>query len=755
MKQNKLSLFLITLASGFLLYQNAAASGYGYATFMEEFWYDASGRLADPATGAGNLWTTPRNGIVVTNDPSVPYGSLNGLTNGLVASYGDRCIIYPTNDYQDAPYEKWGNAGQYNPGTSAYPGAGTNIYITFLYKFDDSGTPLDSLGQRVVQLEKQNSGKTSAGNISYMLVHCRDTAGDGNHIQLGISKYSGNGTAYPMVTNWSAKNLKYGQTFFVVAKMAMRGNGHYPAQPGNPYETNALWINPNTNSFNGEEPLPPDAYVDDGLDDTSPTGPGRFFVDASGQSAEMDEIRIGNYWADVTPQAGQCLEPLISGSPGTNINVDASVTCFDGQGVPLNVKAIATGTTYQWQISNGLTMAWTNIPGAITRNYTTKNLWVGPDNGTKYRAIAASTCFGPPYHYATSHVATATVTAATTTPVSLIMYDNFSDLNYQNGPITTNNSMWYTATPGIVTAADGIGIEITPSPATSTLYLGYFLSNAVVSLGVTNAIKVSLPFTIGDMNSPVQNGDLRFGLWDYYDGGVRVNAWDSTATGNSARGAGVRGYLVDIDFGTNFTVNSPIDLLYRSQILDNNLAGTTGGIYTELGNGPDGQGSFTNVSSFQANTTYGLQYQVTRCNTNYTRVTVTITNAAGTNWMATSKDTNGVYYRFDAFGMWVNSLERSAQGFTLPTYEVQVIPVPWEVEAMHMAQAVRSGNDVNLTWNTWPGTDKASFAYTVQYKTNLLDTNWVSLTTNITTTAYTHTNPPNATGFYRVRYPGT
>ena len=66
-----------------------------------------------------------------------------------------------------------------------------------------------------------------------MLVYARDKNQDGN-INLGISKYSGNGTAYPMVTNWAATNIHYGQTFFVVTKMAMRGNAYYPARPRQP-----------------------------------------------------------------------------------------------------------------------------------------------------------------------------------------------------------------------------------------------------------------------------------------------------------------------------------------------------------------------------------------------------------------------------------------------------------------------------------------------------------------------------------------
>ena len=106
----------------------------------------------------------------------------------------------------------------------------------------------------------------------------------------------------------------------------------------------------------------------------------------------------------------------------------------------MRVNAIATGTTYQWQMSNSAA-GWFNISNATASYYTTPNLWVNLDNGTKYRAIAGSTCFNPA-HYATSHVATATVTAATTTPVGLIMYDNFSDGSYSSGALTTNNSLW-------------------------------------------------------------------------------------------------------------------------------------------------------------------------------------------------------------------------------------------------------------------------------------------------------------------------
>ena len=218
----------------------------------------------------------------------------------------------------------------------------------------------------------------------------------------------------------------------------------------------------------------------------------------------------------------------------------------------MSVNAVGTGTIYQWEVSKDGGTTWNAISNQTATYYTTPNLWVNLDNGNKYRAIAASTCFNP-YHYATSHVATATVSTVTTTPVRLIMYDNFSDLSYSSGQIATNNSLWYTATPTLVSATDGTGLEITPSSSTSTLYLGYFHDQCVVTLGVTNALLVTIPFTLGDMENPVVVGPLRFGVFDYYDGGSRVNTDDALVTGSAGKGQSVRGYMSDMDFGTNFT----------------------------------------------------------------------------------------------------------------------------------------------------------------------------------------------------------
>jgi hypothetical protein len=81
--------------------------------------------------------------------------------------------------------------------------------------------------------------------------------------------------------------------------------------------------------------------------------------------------------------------------------------------------------------------------------------------------------------------------------------------------------------------------------------------------------------------------------------------------------ANVRGYMLNLDFGTNFTVNSPVQILARSFLPDINLMGTVSD-YQSLGSGPAG-GGFTGAHAFQAGTQYTLVFSVTRTAVNHGR----------------------------------------------------------------------------------------------------------------------------------------
>jgi hypothetical protein len=423
------------------------------------------------------------------------------------------------------------------------------------------------------------------------------------------------------------------------------------------------------------------------------------------------------------------------------------------------VGVIASGPTYQWQLSQDGGTTWNNISGALQPTYSTPNLWIASDNGNKYRAIIYVECNGL---YTTSAVATATLNAPVSTPTGVIMDDNFNwETDGQRGalPVTTTHSFWVTAPPSEnLTDYPGPDMVGTPVSATSTLYLGYFISgrneansvpntNLPVHLDVNRAIKVTLPFTPNSFGSHTNNGALRFGLFDYADGGVLLTEDSTLASGSAGNGRNVRGYMLSVDFGTTFTANSPLSLLARFGLGDNNLMGSTSD-YISMGSGPSG-GGYTNATAFQAATPYTLVFQVTRTAVNSVRVTATITGG-GTNWTYSSIETNYAYHRFDAFGIRPNSLETSADTFNFPEFKVEVIEVAAEITGINITGISRTGNSVTLTWSPTPA---GSFTYSVQRKLDLLDATWTTLQTGITTTTYTDTGATSSNGFYRVVSP--
>jgi hypothetical protein len=263
------------------------------------------------------------------------------------------------------------------------------------------------------------------------------------------------------------------------------------------------------------------------------------------------------------------------------------------------------------------------------------------------------------------------------------------------------------------------------------------------------------------MDSHTNNGDMRFGLYDYADGGTLITNDTTAAGGSSGNGINVRGYMLSLDFGTNFTVSAPLSLWVRDGLNDINLMGTEGD-YLAMGGGPNttpGGGGYTNAPAFQPGGNYTLVFQVTRTDTNTCRFTTSITgvNYAGvsTNWTYTALDTNGLaYHRFDSFAMRPNSLEETADYFTFPYFEVQVVPTAWEIQQINPVTVTRTGTSATLNWTPIP-TGVATFSYSVQKATQLLYTNtvWTTLTTNLSSTTYTDTSATASNSFYRVHSP--
>jgi hypothetical protein len=177
------------------------------------------------------------------------------------------------------------------------------------------------------------------------------------------------------------------------------------------------------------------------------------------------------------------------------------------------------------------------------------------------------------------------------------------------------------------------------------------------------------------------------------------------------------------------------------------LMGTTGD-FTSLGSGPTNNVN-TNAISFLGNTTYTLQFTVTRTALNVVSVNASI-SGGGTNWSFVSTETNLAYHRFDSFAIRPNSLETSADSFNFSEFKVEVLAMQLSPASIKITDVSHTGNNVTLNWSPTPA---GTFTYTVQRKLNLTDAAWITLQTGISTATYTDTTASGATGYYRVSSP--
>ena len=668
-----------------------------------------TGVLGEPGIGTDEGWGNPpgTGGPTVTNGA----GSLIGTNLGLIASEGDRVFIGTVSNLQ--------TRNQFVTNNTFNPSLGeTNVYYSFLYKFNDPSQVED--GKVLVRVNRANSG---SGTRQHWDLLARRV---GNYVQLGLAK----GTS-STVTNWANTNIAAGQTVFVVIRQQIL--------PGAQNDVYYLWINPPRESFGaGEDNLPPPSTsvgqnTDDGAEDTSNTGPGRFVI-GSGANTEFDELRIGTTWADVTPWFGMCINPTIV-SPPTNMTIAA------GLSAKLRVVAFGTGRQYQWQLSTNAGATWTDIAGAVTPNYSTPLLRAS-DNGKQYRVIVTTPCSGVSV---TSAVATLTVYEPTPTPVGVVCHDRFEDGMRGDYPVGPSNSVWFASTSESLQWTDPAGLTATPASGSASLWIGYFTdSNAPpVHLGVGRELRVTFPFKPISFDSFTNNGSVRFGVFDYYDGGTRVTA--DGFSGSAGNGTGVRGYLLNLNFGTNFTDNTPFDILARYNLDSTILSGAISD-FQSLGSGPQ-PGTYSNAPAFQPGVEYTLQFNVLRYAENATRITTKITGG-GTNWTWSVTDTTYAYPRFDAFAVRTPMRETSCDQLYIPEFKVEVgeVQMVTSVPPFRITEArLVSPNGLKLTWESVAGVN-----YNILSRETLTTGDWVTnatVTATGSSTSYTNTISGNQTYF--------
>ena len=703
-----LGVFLSPNAHG-ILFRTAQMAGYSTGVLG-----------ADATTGSLDGWQNSNAQVTVTNGS----GSLIGTNLGLVASAGDRAFIGATTALA--------TRNQFVANSTFPQSVETNVYYSFLYRFNNVAD-VSPDGELIVRVNRANSGTGTAQNWDLV---AKSVAGA---IQLGIAKAG----APSSVTNYATTNISAGQTFFVVVRQHII--------PGIQNDIYDLWINPPPEFFGTNDvDLPPasastGALPEDGTEDSSNTGPGRFVV-AAGVNASFDEFRVATTWTEATPYFGQCVSAGIAVSP-TIFTQSAEINAI------LRIVELGTSPTIQWQRSTNSGTTWDNISGANTASYTTPNLALA-ESGSQYRAIVTVACNGSS---ATSAVATVTLTAPVATPASVVLHDTFLDTDLigfddrSNPPLSPTNSLWYTATTDSLTAfGQGGNMLGIPAAGGSSLWLGYFTetNSLPVHLAIGKTLKVTLPFTPSSFGSFTNNATLRMGLFDYYDSGNRIIADGPNVGGSQGNATGVRGYMLALNFGPFFNDTTPLDIFARNFLPDINLMGTTSD-YESLGNGPS-PGVDTNAPAFQAGTEYTLEFSVARTGVNSVNVTTTLTGG-GTNWSHTVTDDNYAYHRFDAFGIRPNSLETSADSFIFSEFKVEVLQgavslPPFRITAVEAL----SPSAVKLTWESVSGA-----TYHVLARDSITGTETTNATVVATGSLTSYTNSPIAgtQRYYRIAAP--
>ena len=606
----------------------------------------SSGNLG--AVGGTEGWSGSTANVTVTAGS----GSLDGTPLGLVPSAGDKADLTNTNSVT--------TYNLFAPQAGVFPAnRTTNVYYSFLYRFNNAAD-VDPAGEPIVQINRQNSGSAYTVRAFARSV--------GNQLQIGVGKTNG-------TVAWAPTLIPVNTTVFVVIRHQIIAGD---------FDVADLWVNPAPATLGQPEDNvpPPHATATDGSEDTSNTGPGRFYL-VSGANASFDELRVATTWAEVTPTPLICNPPVITEQP-TNIVITAGVN------VTLTIAADGTAPTYQWQVSRDGGQTWVNATGGVgmtTPVYVTPNLHLA-DNGIQYRCIVTVACNN---RSVTSQVATVTVLPPVPTPVGLVVHDTWADMDRTTGPVDRSNSVWFASSTGSLLFLDGVLYGL-PAPNSSRLWIGYFTddteTNLPVHLEVGRSIKATWRWNSTQIVS--SGGNLRVGLFDYADGGRRVTG-DNFGTGSAGNGVNVRGYMAVIDYAQTFGT-APINLRARTALSSENLMGSTGDYALSMATGPS---EAAGQRAFQDMVDYTLEFMVTRLALNEVEVSVAITDGTNT-WRLSARDNVYAYHRFDAFAIRPNSQETTAFDFQFLEFKVEVLDAP-VVQPIPL-QFARQGNNLVLSW---------------------------------------------------------
>jgi hypothetical protein len=231
----------------------------------------------------------------------------------------------------------------------------------------------------------------------------------------------------------------------------------------------------------------------------------------------------------------------------------------------------------------------------------------------------------------------------------------------------------------------------------SRMWITHFSPPGIpTELGIGDTLRLTLNFVPrGVTTSNTTSRGFRIGLFNFSEPtAARVSADGfSTGTGGGAPGAGVTGYMLNMNFGQTLTAN-PLELMKRTDTANINLMGATA-VFTRIGSTG---GGIASSPGFGNDAPYSFEMLVRRFD-GFVQITTTFSDTNGWSISHTVTDTANPTFRFDGFALRPNSVADTAEAFTLTRLKVETIPYALRITSARF----KTPFVLELRWDSLPG----------------------------------------------------
>jgi hypothetical protein len=291
---------------------------------------------------------------------------------------------------------------------------------------------------------------------------------------------------------------------------------------------------------------------------------------------------------------------------------------------------------------------------------------------------------------------------ALSTQAAVLLDDDWDDADRTDTNLP-DESAWFGNTvaggPTLSAATNALTALVrVDANVSSRLWITHFTpagSPATLNLGDT--LKLTLSFVPRNVTlSSTTSRGLRIGLFNFSEpGAARVIADGfSTGAGAGAPGTNVTGYMLNMNFAQTNTINSPLEIMKRTDMTTNNLMGTTAAFQRV---GATGGGSVGNPG-FSNDVPYTFEFSIRRM-TEGSQITTTFADTNGWSMTHSVTDLFDPTFRFDGLAIRPNGVVDTADAFVFTRLKVETIPYELRIRSARF----KTPQVLELQWESLPG----------------------------------------------------